>query len=163
MLVSVLILLLFACFAIFLRPRILTTFSVLCATIFDLFCFCFHVFFACCDACFQSSEELDTDTEFEPVEDMTIETRSRCKDIILSPVNSLMHAYFVFSSQSNDANSNRKHFFTLASAHTGDQTIDEYPDISGITTARVSFNFHHVMNALLNRNIWNPSRKQCER
>lgn len=25
-----------------------------------------------------------------------------------------------------------------ASAHTGDQTIDEYPDISGITTARVS-------------------------
>jgi len=30
-------------------------------------------------ACVQSSEELDTDTEFEPVEDMTIETRSRCK------------------------------------------------------------------------------------
>lgn len=28
---------------------------------------------------FQSSEELDTDTEFEPVEDMTIETRSRCE------------------------------------------------------------------------------------
>jgi hypothetical protein len=27
---------------------------------------------------------------------------------------------------------------TTASAHTGDQTIDEYPDISGITTARVS-------------------------
>lgn len=27
----------------------------------------------------------------------------------------------------------------IASAHTGDQTIDEYPDISGITTARVSF------------------------
>lgn len=27
----------------------------------------------------QSSEELDTDTEFEPVEDMTIETRSRCE------------------------------------------------------------------------------------
>lgn len=26
-----------------------------------------------------------------------------------------------------------------ASAHTGDQTIDEYPDISGITTARVRF------------------------
>lgn len=28
---------------------------------------------------YQSSDELDTDTEFEPVEDMTIETRSRCK------------------------------------------------------------------------------------
>lgn len=26
----------------------------------------------------------------------------------------------------------------LASAHTGDTGIDEYPDISGITTARVS-------------------------
>ncbi|XP_040152877.1 catenin alpha isoform X3 [Anopheles arabiensis] len=48
----------------------------------------------------RSSDELDTDTEFEPVEDMTIETRSR------------------------------------SSAHTGDQTIDEYPEISGITTAR---------------------------
>ncbi|XP_001657217.2 catenin alpha isoform X4 [Aedes aegypti] len=48
----------------------------------------------------RSSDELDTDTEFEPVEDMTVETRSR------------------------------------SSAHTGDQTIDEYPDISGITTAR---------------------------
>lgn len=31
----------------------------------------------------QSSEELDTDTEFEPVEDMTIETRSRCKNDFL--------------------------------------------------------------------------------
>lgn len=30
----------------------------------------------------------------------------------------------------------------VASAHTGDQTIDEYPDISGITTARVSFFSH---------------------
>lgn len=29
----------------------------------------------------------------------------------------------------------------IASAHTGDHTIDEYPDISGITTARVSFCF----------------------
>ncbi|XP_035900314.1 catenin alpha isoform X1 [Anopheles stephensi] len=48
----------------------------------------------------RSSDELDTDTEFEPVEDMTVETRSR------------------------------------SSAHTGDQTIDEYPEISGITTAR---------------------------
>lgn len=28
--------------------------------------------------CSQSSEDLDTDTEFEPVEDMTLETRSRC-------------------------------------------------------------------------------------
>lgn len=27
----------------------------------------------------RSSEDLDTDTEFEPVEDMTLETRSRCK------------------------------------------------------------------------------------
>lgn len=26
----------------------------------------------------QSSEDLDTDTEFEPVEDMALETRSRC-------------------------------------------------------------------------------------
>ncbi|KAM7364237.1 catenin alpha isoform 1-T2 [Cochliomyia hominivorax] len=48
----------------------------------------------------RSSEDLDTDTEFEPVEDMTLETRSR------------------------------------SSAHTGDQTVDEYPDISGICTAR---------------------------
>uniref|UniRef100_A0A0K8TL21 Putative alpha-catenin n=1 Tax=Tabanus bromius TaxID=304241 RepID=A0A0K8TL21_TABBR len=48
----------------------------------------------------RTSEDLDTDTEFEPVEDMTLETRSR------------------------------------SSAHTGDQTVDEYPDISGITTAR---------------------------
>ncbi|XP_070071992.1 catenin alpha isoform X1 [Drosophila takahashii] len=47
-----------------------------------------------------SSEDLDTDTEFEPVEDLTLETRSR------------------------------------SSAHTGDQTVDEYPDISGICTAR---------------------------
>ncbi|KAI8115835.1 Catenin alpha [Lucilia cuprina] len=45
----------------------------------------------------RSSEDLDTDTEFEPVEDMTLETPS---------------------------------------AHTGDQTVDEYPDISGICTAR---------------------------
>lgn len=50
----------------------------------------------------RSSEDLDTDTEFEPVEDMTLETRSR------------------------------------SSAHTGEGTVDEYPDISGITTARVS-------------------------
>lgn len=28
--------------------------------------------------CLQNSEDLDTDTEFEPVEDMTLETRSRC-------------------------------------------------------------------------------------
>ncbi|XP_039229484.1 catenin alpha isoform X3 [Drosophila yakuba] len=49
---------------------------------------------------FDSSEDLDTDTEFEPVEDLTLETRSR------------------------------------SSAHTGDQTVDEYPDISGICTAR---------------------------
>ncbi|XP_073848566.1 catenin alpha isoform X2 [Musca autumnalis] len=48
----------------------------------------------------RSSEDLDTDTEFEPVEDMTLETRSR------------------------------------SSAHTADQTVDEYPDISGICTAR---------------------------
>uniref|UniRef100_A0A6B2E8T9 Putative alpha-catenin n=1 Tax=Phlebotomus kandelakii TaxID=1109342 RepID=A0A6B2E8T9_9DIPT len=48
----------------------------------------------------RSSEDLDTDTEFEPVEDMTLETRSR------------------------------------SSAHTGEGTVDEYPDISGITTAR---------------------------
>lgn len=27
----------------------------------------------------------------------------------------------------------------IASAHTGDTGIDEYPDISGITTARVSW------------------------
>lgn len=33
------------------------------------------------------------------------------------------------------------HYFYMifiASAHTGDTGIDEYPDISGITTARVS-------------------------
>ncbi|EDW33910.1 GL21877 [Drosophila persimilis] len=42
----------------------------------------------------RSSEDLDTDTEFEPVEDLTLETRSR------------------------------------SSAHTGDQTVDEYPDIT---------------------------------
>ncbi|KAG4068385.1 hypothetical protein HA402_007905 [Bradysia odoriphaga] len=48
----------------------------------------------------RSSDDLDTDTEFEPVEDMTLETRSR------------------------------------SSAHTGEGTVDEYPDISGITTAR---------------------------
>ncbi|EDW63168.1 catenin alpha [Drosophila virilis] len=48
----------------------------------------------------RSSDDLDTDTEFEPVEDLTLETRSR------------------------------------SSAHTGDQTVDEYPDISGICTAR---------------------------
>lgn len=30
----------------------------------------------------QSSDDLDTDTEFEPVEDMTLETRSRCKDFL---------------------------------------------------------------------------------
>lgn len=35
-----------------------------------------------CDVIVQSSEELDTDTEFEPVEDMTIETRSRCKNFV---------------------------------------------------------------------------------
>lgn len=28
----------------------------------------------------KNSDELDTDTEFEPVEDMTHETRSRCKN-----------------------------------------------------------------------------------
>uniref|UniRef100_T1H4B7 Uncharacterized protein n=1 Tax=Megaselia scalaris TaxID=36166 RepID=T1H4B7_MEGSC len=35
-----------------------------------------------CSLCFalllHSSEDLDTDTEFEPVEDMALETRSRC-------------------------------------------------------------------------------------
>ncbi|XP_046658250.1 catenin alpha isoform X3 [Homalodisca vitripennis] len=49
----------------------------------------------------RSSEELDTDTEFEPGEDnMTIDNRSR------------------------------------SSAHTEGHGVDEYPDISGITTAR---------------------------
>uniref|UniRef100_A0A1L8E3S0 Putative alpha-catenin n=2 Tax=Nyssomyia neivai TaxID=330878 RepID=A0A1L8E3S0_9DIPT len=48
----------------------------------------------------RTPEDLDTDTEFEPVDDMTLETRSR------------------------------------SSAHTGEGTVDEYPDISGITTAR---------------------------
>ncbi|GLH13430.1 Catenin alpha [Gryllus bimaculatus] len=48
----------------------------------------------------RSSEELDTDTEFEPAEEQTIDTRSR------------------------------------SSAHTGEHGVDEYPDISGITTAR---------------------------
>ena len=36
----------------------------------------------------------------------------------------------------------------LASAHTGDQTVDEYPDISGICTARVSF---HNINDMTNK------------
>uniref|UniRef100_A0A1L8E3J7 Putative alpha-catenin n=2 Tax=Nyssomyia neivai TaxID=330878 RepID=A0A1L8E3J7_9DIPT len=48
----------------------------------------------------RTPEDLDTDTEFEPADDMTLETRSR------------------------------------SSAHTGEGTVDEYPDISGITTAR---------------------------
>ncbi|XP_014288264.1 catenin alpha isoform X6 [Halyomorpha halys] len=49
----------------------------------------------------RSSEELDTDTEFEPCEDnMTIDTKTR------------------------------------PSAHTADHGVDEYPEISGITTAR---------------------------
>ncbi|XP_063231346.1 catenin alpha isoform X1 [Bacillus rossius redtenbacheri] len=48
----------------------------------------------------RTSEDLDTDTEFEPGEDLTIDTRSR------------------------------------SSAHTGEHGVDEYPDISGITTAR---------------------------
>jgi len=61
--------------------------------------------------CSQSSEELDTDTEFEPVEDMTLETRSRCnllfmfclffanykkrnfKLFIICLINSMLHAY----------------------------------------------------------------------
>jgi len=30
----------------------------------------------------QSSEDLDTDTEFEPVEDLTLETRSRCNTLL---------------------------------------------------------------------------------
>jgi hypothetical protein len=30
------------------------------------------------------------------------------------------------------------HYFLAASAHTGEHGVDEYPDISGITTARVS-------------------------
>lgn len=33
---------------------------------------------------FQSSEDLDTDTEFEPVEDLTLETRSRCNILLFS-------------------------------------------------------------------------------
>ena len=32
------------------------------------------------------------------------------------------------------------HFFLAASAHTGEHGVDEYPDISGITTARVGDN-----------------------
>nr|CAD7425868.1 unnamed protein product [Timema monikensis] len=48
----------------------------------------------------RNSEELDTDTEFEPAEDQILDTRSR------------------------------------SSAHTGEHGVDEYPDISGITTAR---------------------------
>lgn len=37
----------------------------------------------------QSSDDLDTDTEFEPVEDLTLETRSRCKHILLLYSNSI--------------------------------------------------------------------------
>jgi hypothetical protein len=46
---------------------------------FDLLFVLFSCFCFACGFSHQSSEELDTDTEFEPVEDMTIETRSRCK------------------------------------------------------------------------------------
>lgn len=46
---------------------------------FNVFVLFYVVYCMLCFVCDQSSEELDTDTEFEPVEDMTIETRSRCK------------------------------------------------------------------------------------
>lgn len=53
---------------------------MLCLFVFFLFrsWFCF-VFSDFNDERVQSSDDLDTDTEFEPVEDMTLETRSRCK------------------------------------------------------------------------------------
>lgn len=41
-------------------------------------CFYFCLLFVYNTFSLQSSEDLDTDTEFEPVEDMTLETRSRC-------------------------------------------------------------------------------------
>lgn len=43
-----------------------------------MFCFAFILCFLLCVLFLQSSEDLDTDTEFEPVEDMALETRSRC-------------------------------------------------------------------------------------
>jgi len=36
----------------------------------------------------------------------------------------------------------------LASAHTGEHGVDEYPDISGITTARVSGTFNIICVAV---------------
>lgn len=99
----------------------------------------------------QSSEDLDTDTEFEPVEDMTLETRSRCMAfyvvffLILNIfiLNILIVLLFLFCFVIMFSHSNYKVFFFFslfktASAHTGEGTVDEYPDISGITTARVS-------------------------
>ena len=51
-----------------------------CILVLVVILYCLMLDYAC-DVIVQSSEELDTDTEFEPVEDMTIETRSRCKNI----------------------------------------------------------------------------------
>lgn len=55
---------------------------------------------------FQSSEDLDTDTEFEPVEDMTLETRSRCNFFLHNLIfflslalNTLLDKFPKFSSQ----------------------------------------------------------------
>lgn len=52
-------------------------------------------------------------------------------------------------------------FNSTASAHTGDTAIDEYPDISGITTARVSFNFDSVFSQ--DFMMKNNFRKRCVR
>lgn len=56
-------------------------FSTICYYFGVDWCFGHHVLFVCNAILLletQDSEDLDTDTEFEPVEDMTLETRSRC-------------------------------------------------------------------------------------
>ena len=71
----------------------------------------------------QTDEELDPeDIDFE---DYATETKSKCKYILS------------YDEELSCAQSITLPYFAVASAHTGDHGVDEYPDISGITTARV--------------------------
>lgn len=67
---------------------------------------------------YQNPEDLDTDTEFEANED-AFDNRSRCK----------------YEREIFDPTMLK--LFLPASVQTAETTIDEYPDISGIYTARV--------------------------
>lgn len=81
----------------------------------------------------RADEDLDPE-DVELDENYTLETRSKCKYTLKCSVRrriSLSAVRLILS-----AADNLKFDNLTASAHTGEHGVDEYPDISGITTAR---------------------------